>query len=84
VKRAEPKTGKSSDDLNAAHGQKIVEHQSAEGVVTSAESSNDVGLGSVPKEIVGTEENNGVKVQPMGRSNQGEKETNSGHSMHAQ
>ena len=66
VKRAEPKPVKCPDDFGARL--KVVEHQSDEVVLNSTESSNDVELGSIPKEIVSTEENNGV-----GRPNQCQK-----------
>ena len=82
MKHAEPKPIKCPNDFGARL--KVVEHQSDEVVLNSAESSNDVELRSIPKEIVSTEENNGVKVQPMGRPNQCEEKTGSGHSMHAQ
>ena len=78
VKHAETKAAKNSDDLDAAHGLKIAEHQSDEGVVNCTETS------SVSKEALGTEEkSNGVKLRQAGQTNQFEKQTNSGHDPHA-
>ena len=80
MKRADPKPGKSVDDLDAAHGLKIAEHRSDEGVVNCTETS------SISTEVVGIEEeSNGVKLRRAGQSNQFEEKTNSGHDpMHDQ
>ena len=65
VKRVETKAAKNSVDLSAIHGLEIIKHQ-AEGVVNNIESSDDGAIGLVTKKIIGREENNGVKVHPVG------------------